>query len=63
MSAILVSAVITFVVLIIAQLLIKLVKAKYAYKGFPEPLEDKHWVLGHLPVVSILYVVTFLDLL
>lgn len=52
MSAILVSAVITVVVLIITSLLIKLVKVKYAYKGFPEPLEDKHWVLGHLPVFS-----------
>lgn len=55
MSAILLSAVISVVVIIIFQLLIKLLRVKYAYHGLPEPLEDKHWLLGHLPIVSIFH--------
>lgn len=55
MSAILLSAVISVVAIIIFQLLIKLLRVKYAYHGLPEPLEDKHWLLGHLPIVSIFH--------
>ncbi|XP_065934057.1 cytochrome P450 4F8 isoform X2 [Magallana gigas] len=39
----------TILVLVITHLLIKIIKVKYTFWGFPESIYDKHWLLGHLP--------------
>ncbi|XP_022342994.1 cytochrome P450 4F8-like [Crassostrea virginica] len=52
MSGMLVTAAFTFLVVIIIRQLIKFIKLKNAFRGFPEPLKEKHWLLGHLPVFT-----------
>ena len=60
MSGMLVTAAFTFLVVIIIRQLIKFIKLKNAFRGFPEPLKEKHWLLGHLPVVSkICYIIYY----
>ncbi|XP_062592650.1 ultra-long-chain fatty acid omega-hydroxylase-like [Saccostrea cucullata] len=52
MSGFLITAAIAFVIIIIIQQFVKFMRLKIAFRGFPEPLEDKHWLLGHLPIFT-----------
>jgi hypothetical protein len=53
MIGVLLVAVFSFITILITQFFIKYIKLRNAFRGFPEPTYDKHWLLGHIPHVRI----------
>lgn len=41
-------------VILVVRLVVGLYNQWISFRGFPEPIEDRHWLFGHLLVVSIL---------
>lgn len=41
-------------VIVIVRLVVGLYHRRILFRGFPEPIEERHWLFGHLLVVSIL---------
>ncbi|XP_048752320.2 cytochrome P450 4F1-like [Ostrea edulis] len=52
MIGVLLVAAFSLTIIIITQVLIKFIKLRNAFRGFPEPTYDKHWLLGHIPHFS-----------
>lgn len=41
-------------VIAVVRLFVGLYHRRILFRGFPEPIEERHWLFGHLLVVSIL---------
>ncbi|XP_052716992.1 cytochrome P450 4B1-like isoform X1 [Crassostrea angulata] len=49
MAGMLVASILAIIVVAFTHLIVKTIKVKYTFWGFPESIYDKHWLLGHLP--------------
>lgn len=55
MAGMLVASILAIIVVAFTHLIVKIIKVKYTFWGFPESIYDKHWLLGHLPHVSVFH--------